>query len=92
MTIAWLEEAKWRDDCYLPSLAEHLELSIRTTGYHAIACASFLGMGEIAGKESFDWATSFPQISKDISKISRLMDDVVGYEVCMNSISEKQLV
>ncbi|KAH7652866.1 Germacradienol synthase protein [Dioscorea alata] len=80
MAIAWLEEAKWRGECYVPSLAKHLDLSIKTTGYHALPCVSFLGMGEIAGKQSFDWATSFPQISIDISMICRLMDDVVGYE------------
>ncbi|KAJ0974897.1 hypothetical protein J5N97_016862 [Dioscorea zingiberensis] len=87
MAIVWLEESKWRDEGYMPSLVEHIDLSIKTTAYHALACASFLGMGEIACKQSFDWVTSFPQICKAISTISRLMDDVVDYEVCKDSIS-----
>ena len=81
MAIVFVEEAKWRDECYVPSLAEHLKLSIKTSGYHFLACASFLGMGGIATKQSFDWATSFPQISKDICEMSRLMNDLVSYEV-----------
>ncbi|XP_039115101.1 (-)-germacrene D synthase-like [Dioscorea cayenensis subsp. rotundata] len=81
MAIVYLEEAKWRDECYLPSLAEHLELSLKTSAYHVVACATFLGIGEIAGKQSFDWVTRFPQIIKDVCKISRLMDDVGGYEI-----------
>ncbi|XP_039144483.1 (-)-germacrene D synthase-like isoform X2 [Dioscorea cayenensis subsp. rotundata] len=81
LAIVYLEEAKWRDECYVPSLAEHLELSIKTSTLNVVACASFIGMGEIAGKHSFDWVTSFPQIIKDVSKLSRLMDDVGGFEV-----------
>lgn len=83
MAIVYLEEAKWRDECYVPSLTEHLELSSKTSALNVVACASFIGMGEIAGKHSFDWVTSFPQIIKDAGKLSRLMDDVGGFEVCM---------
>ncbi|KAH7655606.1 Germacradienol synthase protein [Dioscorea alata] len=81
LAIAYLKEAKWRDECYVPSLAEHLELSIMTSAFNAVVCASFIGMGEIAGKHSFDWVASFPQIIKDASKMSRLMDDVGGFEI-----------
>ncbi|KAH7655620.1 Germacradienol synthase protein, partial [Dioscorea alata] len=81
MSVAYLEEAKWRDECYVPSLAEHLELSIKTAGLQAVTCASFIGMGEIAGKHSFGWLASFPQIIKDANKMSRLMDDVGGFEI-----------
>ncbi|KAJ0974931.1 hypothetical protein J5N97_016896 [Dioscorea zingiberensis] len=56
MAIIWLEESKWKDEGYMPSLVELFDLSMKTTAYHALACASFLGMGEIADKQSFDWA------------------------------------
>ncbi|KAM0936975.1 putative alpha-humulene synthase [Dioscorea sansibarensis] len=75
--LVWLEEAKWREERYVPSsLAEHLNLSLRTSGYHVLACASFLGIGEEVTNETLEWVTSFPQICKDITTISRLMDDV----------------
>ncbi|XP_039118829.1 (-)-germacrene D synthase-like [Dioscorea cayenensis subsp. rotundata] len=70
----------------VPSLAEHLELSIKTSTLNVVACASFIGMGENSRKHSFDWVTSFPQIIKDVSKLSRLMDDVGVLRVCMISI------
>ncbi|KAM0936977.1 putative terpene synthase, metal-binding domain, isoprenoid synthase domain superfamily [Dioscorea sansibarensis] len=38
-------------------------------------------MGGIAGKQPFDRVTRFPQIIKDVSKISRLMDNVGGHEI-----------
>ncbi|XP_039144335.1 (-)-germacrene D synthase-like [Dioscorea cayenensis subsp. rotundata] len=79
--IAYLEEAKWRDECYVPSLAEHLELSIKTAVLNVVTCASFIGMGEIAGKHPFDWLASFPQIIKDASKMGRIMDDIGSFEI-----------
>ncbi|KAH7655615.1 Germacradienol synthase protein [Dioscorea alata] len=81
LAITYLEETKWRDECYVPSLAEHLELSIKTAGLHVVTCASFIGMGEIAGKHSFDWVASFPQIIKDAGKMGRLMDDFGSFEI-----------
>ncbi|KAH7652867.1 Alpha-humulene synthase protein [Dioscorea alata] len=79
--VVWLEEAKWRVERYVPSsLAEHLDLSRKTTAYHVIACASLLGIGEEVTKETLEWIASFPQISNDITSISRLMDDAADSE------------
>ncbi|KAM0936971.1 putative alpha-humulene synthase [Dioscorea sansibarensis] len=86
--LVWLEEAKWREEGYVPSsLAEHLDLSRKTTAYHVIACASLLGIGEEVTKETFEWVTSFPQISKDITTIARLMDDAADSEHVITTIS-----
>ncbi|KAH7655618.1 Germacradienol synthase protein [Dioscorea alata] len=83
LVIAYLEESKWRDESYVPSLAEHLELSIKTAGLHFVTCASFIGMGEIVGKHSFDWVASFPQIIKDAGKMGRLKNDFGSFEAKM---------
>ncbi|KAH7650929.1 Alpha-humulene synthase protein [Dioscorea alata] len=78
--LNWLEEAKWREQGYVPSsLAEHLNLSQKTTCYQVLACLSLLGIGEVT-KEILEWVTSFPQICKYITTISRLMDDAVDSE------------
>ncbi|KAJ0974933.1 hypothetical protein J5N97_016898 [Dioscorea zingiberensis] len=79
VALAWLEEAKWRDEgCVPSSLAEHLHISLKTSGYQVLACASLIGMEEV-DKEVLEWVTSFPQINKDITTISRLMDDAVDH-------------
>ena len=78
---ACLEEAKWRDEDYVPSLKEHLTVSLISCCYAALSCASFVGMGEEATKEAFDWVTSFPRIIKSICSICRFLDDVVSDEV-----------
>ena len=83
---AFFEEAKWRDEGYVPSLEDHLHVSLMTTCYGALACASFVGMEEVATREAFDWATSFPKMIKAVTLICRLMDDVVGYEVIIFSL------
>nr|XP_029118060.1 alpha-humulene synthase isoform X2 [Elaeis guineensis] len=77
---ACLEEAKWRDEDYVPSLKEHLTVSLISCCYAALSCASFVGMGEEATKEAFDWVTSFPRIIKSICSICRFLDDVVSDE------------
>ncbi|KAH7652865.1 (-)-germacrene D synthase protein [Dioscorea alata] len=80
--LVWLEEAKWREEGYVPSsLTEHLNLSLKTSGYHVLACASLLGIGKEVTKETLEWVTSFPQICKDITTISRLMDDAADSEI-----------
>ncbi|KAH7652873.1 Beta-cubebene synthase protein [Dioscorea alata] len=46
--MLWTEEAKWREEGYMPcSLEEHLDLSMKTTAYHVIAYASLLGIEEV---------------------------------------------
>ena len=42
---------------------------------------SFLGMGDIVMKESFDWASNDPDIIRATSIICRLRDDIVGHKV-----------
>ncbi|KAG1363417.1 hypothetical protein COCNU_11G002440 [Cocos nucifera] len=78
---AYFEEAKWRDEGYIPPLKEYLTVSLITGCYAALPCASFVGMGEEATKEAFDWVTSFPRIIKSICSFCRLLDDVVSNEI-----------
>ena len=78
---AYFEEAKWRDEGYVLPLKEYLTISLITYCYAALPYASFVGMGEEAMKEAFNWATSFPRIIKSICSIHQLLNDVVSYEV-----------
>ncbi|KAK3157577.1 hypothetical protein QOZ80_2AG0124600 [Eleusine coracana subsp. coracana] len=74
---AYNMEVKWRDQRYVPpTVEEHLQVSARSGACHLLSCASFIGMGEIVTKESFDWASSMPKMVKALCIILRLSDDL----------------
>ncbi|KAK8623115.1 hypothetical protein V6N13_118008 [Hibiscus sabdariffa] len=43
---------------------------------------AFIGMGEMAGIEAFEWLRKEPKIMNSINVIGRLMDDTVSHKVC----------
>ncbi|RCV06299.1 hypothetical protein SETIT_1G151900v2 [Setaria italica] len=74
-------EVKMREEGYIPrTVNEHLQVSLRTGACHLLACASFVGMDEIATKDSFDWVSTMPKIVKALCIILRLLDDLQTYE------------
>lgn len=77
---AFLVEAKWCNKGYVPTVEEYMQVSLVTTFYKMLATASFLGMGEIANKQAFDWISNDPKIVKAAQVICRLMDDIVSHE------------
>nr|XP_019702729.1 beta-eudesmol synthase isoform X2 [Elaeis guineensis] len=77
---ACMEEAKWRDKGYVPPLKEYLTVSTISCCFAVLSCASFVGMGEEATKEAFEWLTSLPRIIKATSSIFRLLNDVASNE------------
>ncbi|KAG2658293.1 hypothetical protein PVAP13_1KG250100 [Panicum virgatum] len=75
------KEVKMREEGYIPrTVNEHLQVSLRTGACHLLACASFVGMDDIATKDSFDWVSTMPKIVKDLCIILRLLDDLQSYE------------
>uniref|UniRef100_K3YYB8 Uncharacterized protein n=1 Tax=Setaria italica TaxID=4555 RepID=K3YYB8_SETIT len=85
VTIDWVRayttEVKWRDQRYVPAtVEEHLQLSVRSGACHLLSCASFVGMGDIATRESFEWVSSMPEIVHSLCIILRLLDDPKSYE------------
>ncbi|KAF5450587.1 hypothetical protein F2P56_030922 [Juglans regia] len=76
---AYLLEAKWMMEKYIPTVEEYIRNALVTGGYAALVTLSFLGMGD-ATKEVFDWACGNPKIVKAAETIGRLMDDLVSTE------------
>ncbi|XP_042400241.1 alpha-humulene synthase-like [Zingiber officinale] len=76
LSRSFFTEAKWGIEKYVPTLEEHLSISLITTGYPVLICASYIGMGLVATKEAFEWVASFPKTIKASSLICRLMDDL----------------
>ncbi|XP_065048733.1 alpha-humulene synthase-like isoform X2 [Musa acuminata AAA Group] len=81
LSEAYFEESKWRDQHYVPTLEEHLHVSLVSSAYPMLECASFVGMGEIATKEAFEWITSFPKIVRASAIIVRIMNDITSHEL-----------
>ena len=71
----------------MPTVEEHLRISMMTIAYPLLACASFVGMGDVATKEAFEWVTSYPTILKASSIIFRVVDDINSHEVLLVSIN-----
>ncbi|KAG6495340.1 beta-eudesmol synthase-like [Zingiber officinale] len=79
--ISYLEEAKWGIERHVPSLDEHLHNSLISSGCSIISCASFVGMGEMATKEVFEWHSSFPKAIEACCVIGRLLNDIRSHEL-----------
>ncbi|KAL6864800.1 hypothetical protein ACP4OV_015951 [Aristida adscensionis] len=74
-------EVKMCEEGYIPkSVEEHLQISLRTGGCPILSCASFIGMGDIATKDIFDWVSSMPKMVRALSVILRILDDLQSYE------------
>ncbi|GAB2261618.1 hypothetical protein Droror1_Dr00002615 [Drosera rotundifolia] len=64
MCQAYLREAKWREEKEkaFPTLDEYLNrAAIVSFGYNLATTVCFLGMGQVATKDSFDWVSKFPK-------------------------------
>ncbi|XP_010258444.1 PREDICTED: (-)-germacrene D synthase-like [Nelumbo nucifera] len=77
---AYLVEAKWFFQGHIPIVEEYMDVALISTSYPLLAVASFVGMGEIATKEAFDWVSNLPNLVKNSSIICRLMDDIMTHE------------
>lgn len=80
----YFHEALWLNNGYVPTLEEYLKVSVITSGYFYMTAASYVGMGEEATKEVFDWLKTHPKFVMDSSLIGRLVDDIQSHEVKLN--------
>ncbi|CAD6342586.1 unnamed protein product [Miscanthus lutarioriparius] len=75
---AYNKEVKWREEGYVPAtVEEHLQVSSRSGACHLLSCTSFVGMGDVAAQEAFEWVCSVPKIVQALCIILRLSDDQV---------------
>ncbi|KAJ8436239.1 hypothetical protein Cgig2_023414 [Carnegiea gigantea] len=81
-SLAWLQEAKWCHEKYVPTYDEYMEVALESIGHVVGIVGSYLGMGEIATEEAFEWIcqTPMPKLVKASDIILRLMNDMGGHE------------
>lgn len=79
---AYLQEAKWCHEKHVPTHDEYMEIGQLTSGFPFGIVASFLGMGDIASKEVFEWVCQNPMPKAVIASaiINRLMNDMGGHK------------
>ncbi|KAK3040259.1 hypothetical protein RJ639_028174, partial [Escallonia herrerae] len=77
---AYFDEAKWLHEGCIPTMEEYMQVALVSCGYFMLATTSFVGMGDLVTKESFEWVSNDPLIVRASSVINRLMDDIVGHE------------
>ncbi|GLU14901.1 hypothetical protein SLE2022_314420 [Rubroshorea leprosula] len=77
---AYLAEAKWCQESYVPLMEEYMQVALISSTYPMLITNSLVGMGEVATKEVFDWISNTPQMLKASTIIGRLTDDIVTHE------------
>lgn len=78
---AYLKEEKWFHEKYVPAIEEYMSLALETCAYRLLTTTSFIGMGDVASENAFEWLNRDPKILRSSKVICRLMDDIVSREV-----------
>ena len=78
---AYFDEAKWREEEYIPNMKEYMQVSSLSSGLRMLSTSSLMGMGPIATVEIYEWILSTPKIIRASSTIGRLNDDIVSHKV-----------
>ncbi|KAF8026082.1 hypothetical protein BT93_F2790 [Corymbia citriodora subsp. variegata] len=78
---AYLAETKWFHQNHVPMMEEYMPVALTSIGSQLTFVTAFLGMGDIATKDAFDWLlSSDPKIVKASQVIGRLMNDIAGHK------------
>ncbi|KAL5209100.1 hypothetical protein ABZP36_004723 [Zizania latifolia] len=73
------QEAQWSSDKYMPSFAEHVELSVMSSAYPALTMMALVGVhdGAAATVEAFEWLASMPDLVRASGEVARFLNDKV---------------
>ncbi|KAJ8436255.1 hypothetical protein Cgig2_023430 [Carnegiea gigantea] len=78
------EESKWLPDYQskglAPTMEEYMKIAFDSTTYPMLTMASFIGMGEIATEQDFDWLIGKPQMLRAACLILRFMADIASHQ------------
>lgn len=79
-----MTEARWLNNNYIPTTEEYMHVSSISCCYPLLITTSYIGMGDTAAEDIFNWVTNEPKILHAASVLCRLMDDVVSSEVSLS--------
>ncbi|KAJ8621940.1 hypothetical protein MRB53_030469 [Persea americana] len=69
-------EMEWLNSGYSPTLEEYTSVALITGAYFMLTLVSYVGMGDIATKEVFEWEKNKPKLLKAASVVCRFKDDI----------------
>ncbi|PHT99424.1 hypothetical protein BC332_31619 [Capsicum chinense] len=78
---AYFQEAKWYHGKNVPTMDQYIKNGIPSSTYLLLAATSWLGMGDVATKEAFDWISTEPTVLVASCIIARLLNDLVTHEI-----------
>lgn len=84
-----MAEAKWCHEGYIPTYDEYKVNGILTSCF-PLFITSFIGLGEFANKDVFDWIFSDPNIIKVVSIIGRVLDDMGSHKVLIHFFNDNE--
>ncbi|RWR93512.1 terpene synthase 1 [Cinnamomum micranthum f. kanehirae] len=77
----YLIEEQWSNSSHVPTLEEYMTNALITSAYPMLSVASYVGMGDVATKDAFDWGVNMPKLIKAASVICRLKDDITSNQL-----------
>ncbi|KAK2376551.1 putative terpene synthase [Trifolium repens] len=77
---AYMTEARWLNSNYKPTSEEYIRVSMESSGYTLVTLTCYIGMGDIAVEDIFNWISNEPKIVNAANVLCRLMDDIVSNE------------
>ncbi|KAJ8622266.1 hypothetical protein MRB53_030795 [Persea americana] len=58
----YLIEEQWLNSGHVPTLEEYMTNALITSAYPMLSVVSYVGMGDVATQEAFDWGVSMPKL------------------------------
>ncbi|XP_038904196.1 sesquiterpene synthase-like [Benincasa hispida] len=77
---AYLEEAKWFNEEYVPTIEEYMKFGVISIANYVLASVCFLALGNVASEEVFQWVQGEPMLLKAAGVIARLMNDITSHK------------
>ncbi|KAG6790556.1 hypothetical protein POTOM_006712 [Populus tomentosa] len=59
---AYYLESKWFHQKHTPTMEEYMAVALVTSAYAMLAATSFVGMGHVVTKDSFDWMLNLARV------------------------------
>ncbi|GLU07978.1 hypothetical protein SLE2022_249140 [Rubroshorea leprosula] len=77
---AYFVESKWREEGYVPPFEEYMKNAQISSLCPTLVTNSYVGMGNVASKEAFEWISNDPKMLIASAILSRLMNDIVSHQ------------
>nr|KAJ0206849.1 hypothetical protein LSAT_V11C500243450 [Lactuca sativa] len=75
-----LIEAKWAKEGYIPTVEEHMSVTMVTCAYGMIIAKCYVHGDDLVTEDTFKWVATYPPLVTASCLILRLMDDIATHE------------